>query len=144
MATNYLKINCGSFIYCTSTKRYLFLLRAQGRYAGTWGLVGGKIEYKESVLHGLVREINEELGGEIIDAKVLPIEKFTSDNGRFIYHTFLIKVEEEFTPVLNEEHRGWCWVTLEDHPNPLHPGVWRTIKFKANQDKIKVHEKLIS
>ena len=75
-------------------------------------------------------------------SKVIPIEKFTSDNGRFAYHTFLIPVDTEFTPILNEEHRGYCWVQLEDHPKPLHPGVWRTVNGKATLDKLKTLEKL--
>ena len=104
--------------------------------------MGGKIEMNESVLDGLEREIQEELGGEIKDAKVVPIEQYTSDNNKFIYHTFLIKVEEEFVPMLNREHKGYCWVKLDDHPTPLHPGVWRTVKFKSSLDKIKVLEQL--
>ena len=119
----------GTFIYSISTHRYLFLLRNSSKYAGTWGLAGGKIDSNEQVLDSLTRELREELGYEFSDVKVIPIEKFTSDNGRFTYHTFLIPIDEEFTPILNSEHRGYCWVGLEDHPKPLHPGVWRTINF---------------
>lgn len=130
----------GSFIYCTQTHRYLFLLRDQSKYSGTWGLPGGKVDLGEQPLTSLEREIQEELGGVIPGAKIIPIEKFTSDNGNFIYHTYLIPVEEEFVPILNAEHRGYCWVALEDHPKPLHPGVWRTISFKSVSDKIKTLE----
>ena len=62
----------GTFIYCTSTKRYLFLLRNSSK-----------------------------------------------------------------------EHRGYCWVRLEDHPKPLHPGVWRTINFEAVASKIKTLESIL-
>lgn len=134
--------SCGALIYCNSTKRYLFLLRNTDRYAGTWGLVGGKIEPGESILEAMTREISEELGGFIKDSKLIPIEKFTSDNKRFIYHTFLINVDEEFVPVLNNEHRGYCWVQLEDHPKPLHPGVHRTVNFDSVRDKIATVEEI--
>jgi 8-oxo-dGTP pyrophosphatase MutT (NUDIX family) len=120
----------------------LFLLRSGGKYSNTWGLVGGKIEPNESVLDGLHREIKEEMGGEIKGAKVIPIEQYTSDNNKFVYHTFLIKVEEEFVPELNNEHKGYCWVKLDDYPTPLHPGVWRTVKHKASKDKIRILEQL--
>jgi 8-oxo-dGTP pyrophosphatase MutT (NUDIX family) len=122
----------GTFIYCTSTKRYLFLLRNSG-----------KVEINENILGSLLREIQEELGGTIEDAKIIPIEKFTSDNGNFTYHTFIAPVEDEFTPILNEEHRGYCWVALEDHPKPLHPGVWRTINFESVVSKIKTLELIL-
>jgi 8-oxo-dGTP pyrophosphatase MutT (NUDIX family) len=140
MAISNLKSSCGALIYCTNTHRYLFLLRKNGRYPDTWGLVGGKIEDGETNFEGLQREIKEELGGEIKDAKIIPIETYTSDNGKFVYQTYLIKVEEEFVPVLNHEHKGYCWVELQDYPKPLHPGVYRTIRFQANQDKIKILE----
>ena len=133
----------GTFIYSISTHRYLFLLRNSTKYAGTWGLAGGKIDANEQILGSLTRELKEELGYEFQDAKVIPIEKFTSDNGHFSYHTFLIPVDEEFVPILNYEHRGYCWVNLEDHPKPLHPGVWRTINFTAVIEKIKTLERVL-
>jgi 8-oxo-dGTP pyrophosphatase MutT (NUDIX family) len=134
-------IGAGALIYCTSTHRYLFLLR-NGTHSGSWGLVGGKIDVGETVVHGLKREIAEELGGVINDAKLIPIEKFTSENNHFEYHTYVIKVDTEFAPELNNEHRGYCWVPLEDYPKPLHPGVWRTFKFSSVVDKLKTIEKL--
>ncbi len=133
----------GAFIFCTITRRYLFLLRNQGNYRGLWGLVGGKIESNESIIDGLLREIKEELSGTIQDPKLIPIEKFTSESGKFTYHTFIVPVDYEFVPLLNDEHRGYCWVNLVDHPRPLHPGVWRTINFKAVIDKIKTVESVL-
>lgn len=133
----------GTFIYATSTGRYLFLLRDTSKYSGTWGLAGGKIDPGEQLLSSLHRELTEELGYNFLDVKVIPIEKFTSSNGHFSYNTFLIPINEEFVPELNYEHRGYCWVHLEDHPKPLHPGVWRTITFSAVIEKIKTLEKIL-
>ena len=135
--------SAGAFIYCINTRRYLFLLRNNSKYSGTWGVVGGKIEPNELATSSLLREIQEELGGSIDDPKIIPIEKFTSDNGNFTYHTYLMPVDDEFIPQLNEEHRGYCWTHLTDHPKPLHPGVWRTFKFKVIVDKISVLERLL-
>lgn len=133
----------GTFIYCITTKRYLFLLRNNSKYSGSWGLAGGKIDDGENVLESLYRELSEELGFNFTHAKVIPIEKFTSDNAKFIYNTFLIPITEEFVPILNDEHRGYCWVALEDYPKPLHPGVWRTINFEAVAIKIKTLETIL-
>lgn len=142
MAINAIKQSCGALIYCTNTNRYLFLLRNNGKFPNTWGLVGGKIEAGETIGQGLIREIKEELGGEIKDAKILPIEQYTSDNNKFIFHTFLIRVDEEFIPVLNSEHKGYCWVPIDNLPKPLHPGVDRSIKFNHILDKIKILEQI--
>ena len=133
----------GAFIYCVSTHRYLFLLRNTKKYAGTWGLAGGGIEPGELLLDSLYRELKEELDIDFSNIKVIPIEKFTSDKNNFSYHTFLIPVQQEFTPTLNNEHKGYCWVGLEDHPKPLHPGVWRTINFKEVIEKIKTIETIL-
>ena len=132
----------GTFIFCVKTRRYLFLLRNSSKYAGTWGLAGGKIDAGEQLLESLHRELQEEIGMDFSTAKVIPIEKFTAENNKFSYHTFLLPVNEEFIPVLNDEHRGYCWVELADHPKPLHPGVWRTINFKSVVDKIKTLESI--
>ena len=129
----------GALFYSQNTRRYLFLLRDQTTYSGTWGLVGGKIETGETVYNGLFREIQEEIGVVAFN-KILPVEKFTSPNKKFIYHTFLIIVANEFIPILNNEHKGYCWVELKDHPRPLHPGVWKTFNFDTVIEKLKTIE----
>lgn len=134
--------NCGAFIYCTKTKRYLFLLRNKGKFAGTWGIVGGGIEGNESVKDCLEREILEEMGGKITGAKYIALENFVSTNGKFTYQTFLVKVEEEFIPELNNEHIGFCWAPLKNTPIPLHPGVFRTLRHSKIKEKLEAQENL--
>jgi 8-oxo-dGTP pyrophosphatase MutT (NUDIX family) len=142
MAINNIKLGCGAVIHAKSSNRYLFLLRNTGKFPNTWGLVGGKIEIGESIENGLIREISEELGGRVNDAKIIPIDQYTSDSGVFIYHTFLIQVDEEFIPYLNSEHKGYCWVSLEGLPKPLHPGVEKTLNSKIVKEKLHTIEKI--
>lgn len=104
--------------------------------------MGGKLEPGERVIEALRREVQEEIEFDLADHKIVPIEKFTSSNGKFCYHTFIVQVEDEFLPVLNHEHRGYCWVQLEDYPKPLHPGVWRTFKFDSIVNKIRTMEQV--
>jgi len=135
----------GALVYCESTKRFLFLLRpGDRRHKKSWGLVGGKIETGETIQQGLVREIAEEIAFDASDRKFVPIEKFTSTDGRFVYHTFMMSVQKEFCPTLNEEHTGYCWTPLDDYPKPLHPGVWRSFSFQVVVDKIKTIQQLIT
>jgi len=136
-------IGCGALIYCLLTKRYLFLLRNQKKHAGSWGLVGGGVIPGESPIEALHREIIEEIG-PIEIGKIIPLEKFTAENQNFEYHTYLVTTPTEFIPQLNDEHRGYAWTRLDDHPKPLHPGVWRTFSFKSVVDKIKTVETVIN
>jgi len=135
--------SAGALIYCPATHRYLFLLRNGHSHDGSWGLAGGKVEPGENVVAGLLREIREELGSDLSTNKIIPVEKFTSDTGHFTYHTYVIRTDAEFTPVLNTEHRGYCWVPLNDYPRPLHPGVWRTVNFQTIMEKIRTLETVL-
>jgi 8-oxo-dGTP pyrophosphatase MutT (NUDIX family) len=101
--------------------------------------VGGGVESGETPAEALLREIHEEINLNDF-SQLIPLEKFTSESGNFEYHTYLITVENEFVPELNDEHRGYAWTSIDDHPKPLHPGVWRTFNFKVILDKIKTFE----
>jgi 8-oxo-dGTP pyrophosphatase MutT (NUDIX family) len=136
-------ISAGALLYCPATHRYLFLLRNGHSHDGSWGLAGGKIDTGETVIAGLLREIQEELHLDVSSNKIIPVEKFTSESGHFVYHTFVVRVDREFVPELNHEHRGYCWVPLDDYPRPLHPGVWRTVNFQSIMEKIRTLESVL-
>lgn len=124
--------SAGIFFYSTNTKRFLYLLRSDANYA--WGVPGGKIEKDETLLEGLKRECMEEIGFFPNDAKLVPIQKFVNNN--FTYHTFFCAVNEEFIPLLNQEHVGYAWVGDDQHPKPMHPGLFSTVNIDIVKEKI--------
>ena len=126
----------GAWFYSTDTNRYLYLMRRDTRNPGTWGLPGGKIENNESLLAALTRECQEELGFMPQCENLIPLEKFTGNDGKFIYHTFFAVVLNEFQPVLNNEHLGYAWIESGNWPRPMHPGLWNTVNFEVVQQKI--------
>lgn len=126
----------GVWFYSIATDRYLYLMRDDAKHPGSWGLPGGKAEVGESLLIAMKRECEEEIGGFPDFVKLVPLEKFTSDDQRFSYHTFFCCVDSEFCPTLNHEHLGYAWVDSVTWPKPLHPGLWSTINFDAIREKI--------
>jgi hypothetical protein len=130
-------ICAGGIFLAQDTKRFLFLLRTQGKTAGTWGLVGGRQEPQDVTPYGtLTREISEEIGncGNII--KTIPLELFTSSDQQFQYNTYVLIVEKEFIPVLNQEHSGYAWCSYDKWPKPLHQGVKNSLINRINRAKL--------
>ena len=127
-------ISGGVFFYSTQSNRYLYLLRTDAKNPGNWGIPGGKIEESETLLEGIARECEEEIGYFPNNAKLIPIQKFV--NNTFTYHTFFCEVEAEFIPKLNDEHCGFAWVGEGQYPKPLHPGLFSTVNFDVVQEKL--------
>lgn len=125
--------SAGIFFYCQTTLRYLYLLRTDK--IPTWSIPGGKIENDETLLQGLQRECTEEMQMWDNTWKLVPIQKFV--NGSFTYHTFFCFVNEEFIPILNDEHCGYAWVLSEHYPKPLHSGLFNTVNFDVVKEKLK-------
>ena len=131
----------GIWFYAQDTQRYLYLLRNDPRHPGTWGLPGGKIDTGETLIQAIERECSEEMGTMPAYIRLAPLEKFTSADGGFVYHTFFCSVTSEFTPVLNDEHVGWAWISAGHWPKPMHPGLWSTVNFDAVREKTSVMER---
>ena len=131
----------GVWFLSRSTGSYLYLLRNDPKHPSTWGLPGGKIEADETLLGGMERECVEELGSFPAYTRLVPLEKFTSADGVFEYNTWVCVVEQEFVPVLNDEHIGYAWIQVGTWPKPMHPGLWSTVNIDAVQEKLNAVER---
>lgn len=126
----------GALFYAKETRRFLLLQKALGKHAGTWGLVGGTNIEGENPWQGLQREIVEEIGSTPQIIKTIPIETFVSNDTVFNFHTYLCVVEEEFIPVLSDEHCGWAWANIDHAPKPLHQGLRSSFGNKTIRTKL--------
>ena len=141
MATSTLnQIICsGGLFLAKDTKRFLFLSRTQGKTAGTWGLVGGRKEPSDlTPVDVLNREIEEEIGRSPAIKKIIPLELFISSDQHFQYNTYVLLVDKEFIPVLNEEHSGYAWCEYNAWPRPLHQGVKNSFNNKIIRAKLEL------
>jgi 8-oxo-dGTP pyrophosphatase MutT (NUDIX family) len=126
----------GALFYAKTTGRFLLLQKADGKHAGTWGLVGGTNVSGETPWQGLQREITEEIGSVPKIIKTLPLETFVSNDRVFNFHTYLCVIETEFVPVLSDEHSAWAWSTVDRAPKPLHQGLRNSFSSKTIRTKL--------
>jgi 8-oxo-dGTP pyrophosphatase MutT (NUDIX family) len=134
----------GGLFLAKDTKRFLFMLRTQGKTAGTWGLVGGKKEPADQTPHDtLMREVTEEVGKTPTIRKVIPLELFTSRDQLFHYNTYVLLVDREFIPILNDEHSAYAWCSIGTCPKPLHQGVRTSLSNKIIRTKLEILLELI-
>lgn len=132
-------IASGGLFLAKDTKRFLLLLRTQGKTAGTWGLVGGRKEPSDATpFEALKREIEEEIGTVDNIKKIVPLELFTSNDQNFQYNTYVVMVDNEFIPKLNAEHSGYSWCTFDNWPKPLHQGVKTSVGNRVIRAKIEL------
>ena len=126
----------GALFYAVNTKRFLFLQRTDGKTRGMWGLAGGQAKFKESAFEGVKREITEEVGQLPAFKKVIPLDLFTSNDQKFFFNTYVVAVQEEFLPKLNEEHNSYAWCAFECWPKNLHAGLRNTLNNKSIKGKL--------
>lgn len=138
MEIDSIKISCsGALFLSKDTKRFLFLQRTQGKTAGTWSIVGGKKEPSDvTSIDTLNREITEEIGILPKIKKIIPLELFISNDNNFHYNTYILIVDKEFIPILNNEHSGYAWCGFNNWPKPLHQSLKQTLNSKINKIKI--------
>jgi hypothetical protein len=129
----------GGLFLAKETKRFLFLLRTKGKTADTWVFVGGKKEPRDlTPFDTLTREIYEEVGNVPTVEKMIPLEQYTSNDQSFKYNTYILLVNQEFIPKLNDEHSSYAWCEYNCFPKPLHQGVKSSLNNKSIKNKIEI------
>ena len=110
----------GVLVYCSTTNRYLILLRSDWVLEpNTWGIISGKLDEGENVKQAVLREAEEETGHKL--GNLIPSFIFEKEN--FKFYNFVSIIDEEFVPKLNWENSDYKWVELNEMPENLHFGL---------------------
>jgi 8-oxo-dGTP diphosphatase len=102
--------------------KILFLLRKKSPEADTWALPGGKIDFGETPIQALHRELEEELGIEATIGKLIGVTSFVDRPSavHWISPIYLVPAWRG-TPVLQEPHKHaeMTWFAPTQLPAPL-------------------------
>lgn len=102
-------------IYMAGDKFLLLKRQPATKNGSTWCFPAGGIEAGENASTAAAREFSEETGG------IAPtnLSEVYNRGGFTLYRG----EGPEFAPILNDEHTEFAWVTRNNLPLPLHPGM---------------------
>jgi len=110
--------------------RFLLTSRPAGKvYAGWWEFPGGKLERDESVVTALARELHEELGIEIIDARPWKTTRIDYAHARVRLH--FCKVLAWRGTFEMREGQAMAWQSLPVAVAPVLPGTLPVLDWLA-------------
>ncbi|MCL5786688.1 MAG: NUDIX domain-containing protein [Candidatus Marsarchaeota archaeon] len=99
--------------------KFLFLKRVKGSSwaGGQWQLPGGKMEWGESVMDTLNREINEETEGKIINPAFLGVYTMQINSNGSNFHAVMLVYKGNYSGKginMSEDHDGYAWMSLKE------------------------------
>ena len=114
---------------------FLLTSRPAGKpYAGYWEFPGGKLEAGESIEEALSRELNEELGLTISEAKAWKVEVVDYPHALVRLHFF--KVTQWSGELQMKEQQSFAWSVLPVGVSPILPGALPVLEWLEQERKI--------
>lgn len=116
-----------SAVIFNSDRRLLLTLRSKKvMEPGTWCLPGGHFEGGRNWLGNLAKEVKEEVGLEVVEAKLIGIYSNPADHvfeshgetKHFLVASFLV-TRYEGNVVINDEVDKYDWFSFDQLPTPL-------------------------
>ena len=116
---------------------FLLTSRPVGKpYAGYWEFPGGKLEAGESIEEALSRELNEELGLTMGEAKAWKVEVVDYPHALVRLHFF--KVTQWSGELQMKEQQSFAWSVLPVGVSPILPGALPVLEWLEQERKPEV------
>ena len=113
---------------------FLLTSRPAGKpYAGYWEFPGGKLEAGESIEEALSRELNEELGLTMGEAKAWKVEVVDYPHALVRLHFF--KVTQWSGELQMKEQQSYAWSVLPVGVSPILPGALPVLDWLEQERK---------
>jgi mutator protein MutT len=134
---DYIGVAVGAFVL--NEKGELFLMK-RGKKAknekGTWEAPGGAVEFGETLLHAIKREMKEEFGTTIEVLEQFPaVDHFiVKEKQHWVPTTFLCRFKKSSIPQILEPEKceEIAWFSLNKLPRPLSLVTKLNIKYYKN------------
>lgn len=136
----------GVFLIRYENERFEVLLgkRSTSHGYGQWAIPGGELENKDSTLRDCAfRELKEETGIDLNKPQHSVLGRCVKRFPFFHWHTYIVFVWKEESPLVPQEFFNLEWVPLEEVNNH---NLWisLTIELKAARRLLRIHERDIS
>jgi len=121
---DYIGVGVGALVF---NKHGELLLLQRGPEAknerGCWHLPGGAVDFGETLAQALMREVEEELGVDIVlQRQLTAVDHFIPADGQhWVTNGFVAKIAPKQKPRIMEPHKHVAlgWFKLDDLPSPL-------------------------
>lgn len=124
----------GALFYCTETERFLLMLRGDdGDDGNCWCCLGGGRDDGESLETTVRREAFEEAALPMDTPYDLRRVGTKHYEDGFKFTNYLALIDEEFLPIINEEHKSFQWVPYRDFPPEMHEGMMSVFQSPDGQ-----------
>lgn len=149
----YKNIRASALILAADTKKFLFSYRSdKWDDADSWGFWSTALDYWETPEDALRRVVEDETGlqhsqkfnlDSVTDNTypLYPLAQLRDlDNGRYC-NNYLIVVDQQFEPKLNDASQDAKWVAYGDWPTPLSFGAAFVLSDRPSLQHIRTHMK---
>ncbi len=92
--------------------RLLLIRRGHGPAAGEWSLPGGRVEFGETLVEALVREVFEETALEVVVGDYIGLVELFGDDTHFVVHDFYAIVFDAEVVKPGDDAREAAWFDL--------------------------------
>lgn len=113
------RVQVGVAAIITKDGKFLIGKRKSDHGNGTWGLVGGHLEFQESFEGCVIREAKEEAGIAVADLDVIEVTNDIFPEKHYITVFLIGSASDEPRLMEPDKFERWEWRDWDDMPEPL-------------------------